>query len=328
VAITSPAAGAVAERLDTTLVVSGTFSDATSIEVFSGATSWGAATLGAGTWTLTRTLQLTDVTETAVLKATATGNGTTDSATVTIAVRAKEADYGTLIGSWLLTRNVTLNGSDVAQINDQSGNARHLTADAGKQPAYSATAWNGAEPACDFDGVAEYAVANGVAVALSGTDVAFTAVMTVELLANANAKMLMAAARNNAAGNGSIRVNTGSASNALTVRHTDDAAASDADTTTETLGTTRHVISIVYTGTAVSVWFDGTATSLAATAQDVGASTLVRFGVGALVYGVAETAAAFCNMRLASLHIYNAALDDTNRAAVRTLQKLRFSGLP
>jgi len=336
VAITSHTAGAIIERLDGAATFTAAVTDATAAELFSDVgntgsfVSWGAMAIAAGVASVAKLPATTDCNEAVVLKVTATGaGGTTTSATVTVKIRAKEADYGTLLGSWLLTRGVTLNGgADVAQINDQSGNARHLTADAGKQPAYSATGWNGAEPACDFDGAAEFMRANGVGVALAGTDVPFTLVITLQMLAQATGKYVVGCSAANAGANGRHYIQTGSATNAIQSRRTDDAAANDADTTTETLGVGRHIVSMVFTGTAITIYLDGTVTTVSAAVCNVGLMSTARFGLAALIYGIAETVTGYANMRVASCHVYNAALDDTNRAAVRTLQKLRFSGLP
>ena len=55
---------------------------------------------------------------------------------------------------------ITLNGSNVAQINDLSGNGRHFTASGGAQPLYEATGWGNGTAQMDFDGSTDYLTAN------------------------------------------------------------------------------------------------------------------------------------------------------------------------
>jgi len=53
--------------------------------------------------------------------------------------------------------SITLNGTDVAQWNDKSGNDNHIAqGTAAYQPAYQATGWSGADPTIYFNGGNDY----------------------------------------------------------------------------------------------------------------------------------------------------------------------------
>ena len=79
------------------------------------------------------------------------------------------AELGADLALWLDaedTASITLNGSNVSQWNDKSGNNRHVSQGAAaSQPAYSATGFNN-KPTIQHDGVNDFLVANTAAQAI------------------------------------------------------------------------------------------------------------------------------------------------------------------
>ena len=335
VAITSHVAGAIIERLDGAATFTAAVTDATAAELFADVgntgsfVSWGAMAIAAGVASVAKLPATTDCNEAVVLKVTATGaGGTTTSATVTVKIRKSMADIGTLVAWRRMDRGVTVNGADVEAIADQSGNGYHRTASAGHRPAYEAAGWNGAQPSARFDPAGtEYMLGGGAAAVFNGSDKPFTWVCALEIITGVASQYIWMLGNNVASGKGSVRVYTTDVSGTIRVGRYDDALAS-ALATDGAIGTTRHVLALVFNGTAAWLYVDGTVSGINGTAMDVGTATFVWDCLGALAGNAGPTVSNYADMRVAEEAIFSNALNATAVGNAGTLLKLRLSGLP
>jgi hypothetical protein len=170
---------------------------------------------------------------------------------------------------------VTLNGSDVSQWDDQSGNARHLTqGTAANQPLYNATDanWNGLA-SITFNGTSDFLLCHAVAPAIfQGTDKAWTIVTAVKRAAGGTYRFLMGS--NDIAGGGNAQVILSHKWNSVDdyVVYKRDTAAASVDSHIGTSGDTAVIIRWQHSGTVAEVYVNGS--SAGTSANNVGALTV------------------------------------------------------
>jgi len=233
-------------------------------------------------------------------------------------------DYCTPTAWYRADRGIVLNGGDVQEWRDQSGNGIHLSQpNASYQPAFEALGWNGNKPAVLFN--AEYLRNDGgIAPFLSGEDLPFSVFCCYQIVTYGSSDYLWAATRNVATGNGRLALYE---STSDTARAVDDAAASKNETCgTSTLS--RTLVTIINHGTTWSTWRDGVPKATAA-ACNLGVRNLHWLTLGGLVYGVTETisGSSFSYMRCAEFLICNSDVS-ANRTAIEAIMKARNGGLP
>lgn len=213
---------------------------------------------------------------------------------------------------WLdATRGITKDGSNkVSQWDDLSGEANHATqtSDANKPTWESPSSGVNGNAALAFDGSASYMTANGAAAIFSGSDKPFSVAIAFKLNNTTTAgKCYFGAGRSSSA---TPCQELYMANNHRAFRR-DDASASS-NPTGGTANTSTNVVSVVFSGTAISVYDKGSVVINAA-AHDVGTMTIDRVGIGALVR---NTVSEFFNGRICEICLYDSALGTSDRQAL------------
>ena len=187
---------------------------------------------------------------------------------------------------------VTLNGGDVSQWDDQSGNARHLTQVTGsKQPLYNAADvnWNGLA-SITFNGTSDFLLCHAVAPAIfQGTDKAWTIVTAIKRASGGTYRFFMGS--NDIAGGGNAQVVLSHKWNSVDdyVIYKRDTAASNVDSHIGTSNDNAVIIRWQHSGTVAEVYVNGT--SAGTSANNVGALTVQDvFCIGAFPSGVSSGA--------------------------------------
>ncbi len=194
-------------------------------------------------------------------------------------------------------------GASVSTWTDLSDQGNDATT-AGAAPTYKTGILNGLPVVRFAASSSQYLCANGAATIVSGSDKPFTAVSAFKGTSGADVYSWG---------------NSGNSVPFLTMRLSSDKPSSwkrdDAASGTQKIpsggtNTGFHLVSHVHTGTAVSLYVNGVATSVNGTIDDVGTTTLDRFTLGA--FG-RTTVTGFFTGDIAELMIYNRALTDAER---------------
>lgn len=183
---------------------------------------------------------------------------------------------------WLdATKGVTKDGSNlVSQWNDQSGNGNHATQGTGaNQPTWTAASSgiNG-NPFLAFSSASsQYMTANGAATTFSGSDKPFSLAIVFKKTTNSGTQNYFALGRASSTTPVHQLYTNGSSNYAFYRR---DDASSSVTTGAGTPDTSTHVVTVVFTGTDISIWVDGT-NVVSAFAANVGTATFDTVGIGA-----------------------------------------------
>lgn len=217
---------------------------------------------------------------------------------------------------------ITLNGSDVSNWASQKGSFNLIQGTAADQPAWNATGCNG-NGSLEGDGVSEHMTCDALATVASGDDTAFDICVLYKHLSGASGATESLWGFGNSADVDSRMYGHYDGSERWNIARRGDAdAATSTVTTTQTYtNTTWHVGYVSYTGTAVSVWVDGAATSLAATALDKALCTLNRMTLMALRLNAAATF--FGNVSIGGLWTATSNLIAADRQSIENWAKTR-----
>jgi hypothetical protein len=197
----------------------------------------------------------------------------------------------------------------------------------GNFPSYSATGWDGSEPAVTFDGsndFLEYPSSSGSLLSeLAGSDQEFTVFMTWEPLDLDQDYDLMQWDNGGENGGNSLielRTNAAGDDEARYRHRRGDGTTSLVNTGTPKFTLDRRTTGFVFSGTALTI-YDDDDTHLSSGSNDVGSLTLVRYRLG---HGDNMP----LNGRIAEVVIVGSALDQSDYDAYRTYAASRWGGLP
>ncbi len=207
--------------------------------------------------------------------------------------------------AWYAADAIALNDGDpVGTWEDSSVNNNDATqATAANKPTYKTNILNGL-PVVRFDGTNDYLAANGLGTLISGADKPFTVVILFRAASGADVYSW------GNSGNTVPFLTMRISSDKPTSWKRDDAGSGTQKIPTDGASTTYRIVSHRHTGTAVSLYVNGVATSVLATADDLGTTTTNIFTLGA--FG-RTTFSGFMNGDIAEAIIYNRALTDSER---------------
>jgi hypothetical protein len=216
---------------------------------------------------------------------------------------------------------VTLNGSTVSAWADQSSAGNHASqGTAANQPTYSATSGPGSTSGITFDGTADYLAANGVASTFSGTDKAWTVILSAKLPSGST--RVPWASASSVAGNPIMYVEApfGAGTDTFRPIRRDDAGAIVAPTYTVTGAADNSWRGFQFncSGTAMTIRNNGTTT--ASQSLDVGLQTLDRWSLGAVL---AASPSSFSNAVMAEVIVYSRALTTDESTQIYNYQVAR-----
>lgn len=216
--------------------------------------------------------------------------------------------------------NVAEDGA-VSSVRDGSGTGNTGTGVA--SPTYKAAVLGALlRPIVRLNGSSQYVTAHGVASVVSGTDKPFTLIIAGKLRAvGAGAQMLAAWSRSSSS---TPFLALAQETTKWETDHRDDAS-SRTLTQRQTSDTSAHVITVLYTGTAMSIEVDGAAGASDPVTDDKGAITVDQFSIG--VWGLAGTFNTFAQLDFGRVYLFNTALSSTDRARVRTFISAYY-GMP
>jgi hypothetical protein len=221
---------------------------------------------------------------------------------------------------------VTLNGGDVSQWDDQSGNARHLTqGTAANQPLYNASDanWNGLA-SITFNGTSDFLLCHAVAPAIfQGTDKAWTIVTAVKRAAGGTYRFLLGS--NDIAGGGNAQVVLSQKWNSVDdyVIYKRDTSGSSVDSHIGTSGDTAVIIRWQHSGTLGEVYVNGA--SAGTSANNVGALTSQdAFCIGAFPSGL-SSGATFWTGDIAEVVMYSRLLTAGEQTQIEDYFKSKFA---
>lgn len=181
---------------------------------------------------------------------------------------------------WLdATRGITKDGSNlVSQWDDQSGQGNHATQSGSNRPTWVAptSGINGNAYINFASASTKYMVANAAASPFTGSDKAFTVSTAYRKTTNSGTQNYFVFGRSSSTTPVHQLYDNGSA---YAFFRRDDASSS-ANSSGGTVNTSTHVVTVVFSGTALSLWVDGTLTINNA-AANVGTMTLNTVGIGA-----------------------------------------------
>lgn len=201
----------------------------------------------------------------------------------------------------------------VVQWDDLSGQGNHATqATEANQPTYVASSINSL-PCVRFVTVnAEWLAVNGVIGAFSGTGRPFTLIAVLDLATIAGTASWFSVGHS---GTTTQHLFCFCNSGAYTITKVDDSAVSANVATGGDATTNPQVVVIRHTGTATTIYVNGTNETSGSSAQDVGAMTVNIATVGARRRSVVGN---FWDGDLGELIIYNRILSDSQRADIET----------
>lgn len=177
----------------------------------------------------------------------------------------------------------------------------------------------GTRSAILFDGTDDYLSMNNIAAALTVTDQPFTVIAVIKKVGNTGAQTLFGlGASGSATPLHSLETNGSTSYRSI---RTDDAASSVTVAGAAAPDTNGHVITFLFTGTAMAIYLDGVFDKVL-TAQDVGAITMNRATLGALVK---TTIAQYWNGYLAEIAIYTKQCSDLERRGVERYFSSKYS---
>ncbi len=221
---------------------------------------------------------------------------------------------------------VTLNGGDVSQWDDSSGNGRNLTqGTAANQPLYNATdaAWNGLA-SISFNGTSDSLFANAVAVPMfQGTDKAYTIVTAVKRGAGGTYRFMMGS--NDVAGGGTAQTVLAQMWNSVSeyVAYKRDSASSSVVSEIGTANGNAVIIRWQSSGTLAEVYVNGT--SAGTSANDVGALTVQDvFCIGGFPTGT-TTAGTWWLGDIAEVVMYSRLLTAGEQLQIEAYFKTKFA---
>ena len=172
-----------------------------------------------------------------------------------------------------------VNGDLVQDVTDLSSNEFEChQATAGSKPSWISNGIN-TFPTLRFDGSADYMTASSISTALSGSDKPFTIISAIEKASNSGTDAIFSLG-NTGDANPFHEIRTEAANNYES--HRSDDSPSTVTDSGGTPDTDPHIVSVTFTGTAVSIHVDG-AVVVDDQAHDVGTMTVNQFAVGALV---------------------------------------------
>ena len=211
---------------------------------------------------------------------------------------------------------IVLNGSDVQDWQDQSGNGNHLTqADVTQQPEFLATGFNGRKTV-SFDGVDEILGLTGGLDDISGDDKPNTVIWAGKLNSTAADRHMWSFA--SATAGGTFHGYRTNSSNRHSIRRISTQVNGDVNTA----DTGDHYFSQVFTGTTVSMYEDGVVLdNINGQPMDTATAVMTRFAIGGK-FGTSE--GDYMNCAVSELIVYASALSTANRQTVETAIKNRW----
>lgn len=226
-----------------------------------------------------------------------------------------EADIGYLSNGNLDTAAaaalIGANSGFYATKYDQSGNARNSTqGTAGNQPLYVASAQNSRPTARYAAASSQYLIANAVADAFAGSDVACTIMSAVKFNSLATAGEVWSFG--SSASNNQVMALSNTTTPEYNVLRRDDAATSKTFSAGTPTTSSMAILSLVFSGTVGQLFVNGTQIG-SDTNLDVGALTVNRFAFGALLRSVASV---FLSGDLPESLIHPTALSTANRLLI------------
>jgi len=175
---------------------------------------------------------------------------------------------------------VTLTGSDVDVWSDRSGNGNNVDgAGGGNDPEYQTNGWASGKDAINFAAAEFFSHPSlgSTEVDFSGSDVAFSVLMTVQIDVNADQVLVC---WDHTSGTGQSNVRTDNAGTGrLRYQRVDDAGSSATPTGTVDLGTGHRRLGVLFAGTTVDLYVD-TTLDVNDGACNVGTATFNRFRIG------------------------------------------------
>lgn len=222
---------------------------------------------------------------------------------------------GSAIKQWVRADQGITTATGVTNWADLSGNGNDFQQATGiNQPAFEAAGFNG-RPSVLFDGTNDVMTCSSSLAATlpGGTDTPFSLYIEGQFVTTSSATPVMWSGGRSSAANPTIDLFYNNTGTVWTVNKRDDAGTL-VSVTGGTRDTNRHLFEIHHTGIAVTLVVDGV-DIFTDSAQNVGAMTLDRLGLGALVI---NTVTLFCNCRIAELVMANAVSTAPQRADMRT----------
>lgn len=219
-------------------------------------------------------------------------------------------------------KGVTLVSGAVDSWADQSGNGHTATAAAStNRPAYSNTI-NG-KTVLTFDGSSDYLTANALATHLNGNDTPFSLLFAVKPATTTPSTFGNVFSAGSSAGANYYHALSYRSDSYIGVgRRAVFPDSVDLSSSPTTYTTNVQVLSMVFSGTTVNVYVNGTAV-ISAAALNVGTlgTNLNRIGIGAFVR---NTVVNYFQGDIAELCVYDSALSAANRAAIEFYLKSRW----
>lgn len=216
---------------------------------------------------------------------------------------------------WLKADSLALNDGDaVATWADSSGNSNAATqATSSKRPLYKVGIQNSLA-AVLFDGTDDVLTANSLAATFTGNDKPSTVVMVFRKTSNSGSQAFFSFGNSGLSSNYHYLFITGGAYNEE--RSSGGVAARSGGTP----DTSAHIISNVFTGTALSVLIDGSAV-INNQGFDTASITFDQFALGALArISMSEFLAGY----LMEVAVYDSALSTTDRQSVESYLKTKW----
>lgn len=228
---------------------------------------------------------------------------------------ASPGDFGTLVTGWH-PEDAVLSGADVTSWPSRWGSSYTLSvADA---PQYSVTGWAGTAPAILCDGTNDGLYHDTLAQSWpAGDDVPWYAVMAVDVVSVVGGGVLAAFgdAVSTTASRHLFNVQVADPTRWSSTRVSDSVASASVASAAGATSTGRRIVSIEYSGTALTVRMDGVVVSgMSAAAQNVSTCAgMDTFGLG--VFRRAGAGANYGNYRFGPVLLYSALPDEAGARA-------------
>jgi hypothetical protein len=233
-------------------------------------------------------------------------------------------DLSGLVGWYKSGVGITLNGSNVSQWDDSSGNGNHAShATAGAQPLYNATDANfNNQATLTFDGTSDHLFANGLLSSIiNGTDVPFTIVMAVKPVLSGGFPTVMGT-NENPSGNTQFRARFRNSSVNTFYMALRDGSGTDVSISAGTPTATVQIVRYQSSGTAAEIFSNNS--SVASGSFNVAACSATWFTFGATPTA-ATTGTNFQPMDLGEVCVYSRLLNSTEQGQIETYFRNKFA---
>lgn len=196
---------------------------------------------------------------------------------------ATPADFGTLL-AWIDPRyDITHSGDATAVTDWNDHSAAALNGVVVSAPTYHATGWNGSLPSVSFNGTSDALALDGLAASISGSDKPIYVVAAIQMGSVASGQSIFSGGQAATPPHNRYRELGTITSSRYYPASRDDSLTIDADVSSVgALTTTRAHVTWAFSGTDVTLYFNGTVDSVCnLTPQNVGTITMNQFTIGA-----------------------------------------------